>query len=110
MLLWVGAVVAVFTVTLLIRRDPPAPAPRIALLAQYEAGLLALIRERYQCTDAAARDVRRRYAEWQMDAIGEPVQIRKDGKLLLSNDTVDTIDRYALKIGLRPVPKGEGAA
>lgn len=105
-MLLLAAAIAVIKAPLLIRRKPPAPDPRIAVIAQYEAGVMAHIRERYKCTDEAAREIRRRFLEWEMDAIGTPVEIADDGKLFLSNDTVDRIDRYALKIGLRPAPKG----
>lgn len=108
-LLLVGAAVALGRVSLPIQRKPPAPDPRIMLLAQYEAGLMAIIRERYQCTDEMAREVRRRFEAWEMDVADSGVQMGEDGKLSLSNETVDCIDRCALKIGVRPAPKREGA-
>ena len=107
-LLLVVAALAVLTALLLNRRKPAAPDPRIELIAQYEAGLMAFIRERYKCTDEAARQVRSRYLEWQMDAI-PTLAMKVDGRLVMDADTVDAIDRCALKVGLRPVPKSERA-
>jgi hypothetical protein len=104
-ILLVVAALAVLSALLLNRRKPAAPDPRIELIAQFEAGLMAFIRERYKCTDEAARQVRSRYLEWEMDAI-PTLAMEEDGKLIMDTDTVDVIDRCALKTGLRPAPKG----
>jgi hypothetical protein len=84
------------------------PDPRIALLAQYEAGLMAYIRERYNCPDEAARQVRRLHLDWEMDAAETGIVMGPEGKLFLTDNAVNSIDGYALKIGLRPAAKMEG--
>jgi len=103
----VGTVVVVSIVSLVLPRKPPAADPRIAILAQYEAGLIAHIRQRYNCTDEATREIRRRFLEWEMDAADTGVVIGEDGKLFLSDEAVALIDRYALEVGLRPAAKTE---
>jgi hypothetical protein len=107
-LLLVGTVVVVSIAGMVLPRKPPAPDPRIAILAQYEAGLIAYIRERYNCTDEATRQVRRGFLEWEMDAADTGVQMGRDGTLFLSDGAVDEMDGYALKIGLRPAARTEG--
>jgi hypothetical protein len=94
---------------LLIPGKRPALDPRIKILEQYEANLMALIRERYSCTDEAARHVRRRFLEWEMDAVSSTIKMGPDGQLFLGVDTLDIIDSCALKIGLHPAPHGESA-
>jgi hypothetical protein len=106
-LLLVSTVVVGSIVSLVLPRKPLALDPRIVLLRQYEVGLMAHIRDRYSCTDDEAREVRRKFLEWEMDAAGSGVGIGEDGKLSLSDDAVDTIDRYASKVGLHPAPIGE---
>jgi hypothetical protein len=106
-LILVCTVVVVSTASLVLARNPPAPDPRVAILAQYEAGLIAYIRERYNCTDEATRQVRRGFLEWEMDAADTGVAIGEDGEISLSNDAVDLIDCYALKLGLSPAAKTE---
>jgi hypothetical protein len=108
MLVLVGTVVVVSTASLVLARKPRAPDPRIAILAQYEAGLIAYIRERYNCTDEATRQVRRGFLEWEMDAADTGVQIGRDGTLFLSDEAVDEMDGCALKIGLRQAARTEG--
>jgi hypothetical protein len=107
-LVLIGTVVVVSIASLVLPRKPHAPDPRIAILAQYEAGLIAYIRERYNSTDEATRQVRRGFLEWEVDAADTGVAMGEDGKLFLTDDAVDVIDRYALKIGLRPAAKAEG--
>jgi hypothetical protein len=107
-LILVGTVVVVSIASLVLPRKPPAPDPRIAILAQYEVGLIAYIRERYECTDEATRQIRRRFLEWEVDAADTGVAIGEDGKLFLNDDAVDVLDGYALKLGLRPAAKTEG--
>jgi hypothetical protein len=107
-LLLVGTVVVVSIASLVLPRKPPAPDPRIAILAQYEAGLIAYIRERYDCTDEATRQIRRGFLAWEVDAAETGVMIGEDGTLFLSDCAVKVIDGYAIKIGLRPAAKTEG--
>jgi hypothetical protein len=107
-LILVCTVVVVSIASLVLPRKPPTPDPRVAILGQYEAGLIAYIRERYNCTDEATRQVRRGFLGWEMDAADTGVAIGEDGKLLLAGDAVDVIDRYALEIGLSPAAKTGG--
>ncbi len=102
-------IAAVVAALLLIPGKRRAPDLRLKILEQYEAGLMTLIRERYACTDEVALEVRRLYLDWEMDSVGSTIDIGPDGRLFLDDDTLNAIDRCALKAGLHPASKGGGA-
>jgi hypothetical protein len=103
-----AAIVVAASVIEMIQSRPAPPDPRIKIVERYEAGLITLISERYQCANETAREIRERYLVWEMDAIGQPVRFAEDGKLLVDSSSLNVLDRCALEIGVRPDPKGAG--
>jgi hypothetical protein len=73
----------------------PDPESFMRMGGSWEAGLMALIRERYHCTPDTAVQIRMRFLEWQMDAEMVPLEIGPDGRPAMPEDVLKVLDHCA---------------
>jgi hypothetical protein len=61
----------------------------------WEVGLIALIRDRYQCTAEEAAEIRSRFLNWQMDALPIPEVLGSDDRPVLDAFLLTVLDHCA---------------
>jgi hypothetical protein len=65
------------------------------VIERWEAGLMALIRDRYRCAPEEALEIRRRFEDWQMDAMAIPLVLGLDDRPVLDDDVLAVLDSCA---------------
>ena len=65
------------------------------VIERWEAGLVALIRDRYRCTPDEAVQIRGRFADWQADALGVAIRLDADDKPVMTDELLAVLDACA---------------